>query len=30
VSPWLDAAERFARAQGLPEAHVDLLRCFAG
>lgn len=30
MSTWLDAAERFARAQGLPEAHVDVLRCFAG
>lgn len=30
VSTWLDAAERFARAQGLPEEHVAVLRCFAG
>lgn len=30
VSTWLDAAERFARARGLAEEHVAVLRCFAG
>jgi hypothetical protein len=30
VSTWLDAVECFARAQGLAEEHVAVLRCFAG
>lgn len=30
MSTWLDAAERFVHAQGLPEEHLAVLRCFAG
>lgn len=30
MSTWLDAAEGFARARGLSEEHVAVLRCFAG
>lgn len=30
MSTWLDAAERFARDQDLPDEHLAVLRCFAG